>query len=77
MHLLKISWFVIVLGCFGVLFYQRYILNAFELQLNIATRQAATARIKKVMENVEQLGKTEVQKCVNDNSKNVQSFTPS
>ena len=57
---------------FGVLFYQCYILNAFEVQLNIPTGQASTAIVKKVMENVEQIGKTEVQKFVNDNSKNVQ-----
>ena len=39
--------------------------------LNIAVRQAATATIKKVLETVEQVGSTELQKCLNDNSKNL------
>ena len=37
--------------------------------LNIATGETATAAIKKNLGNVEHIGKTELKKCLNDNSK--------
>ena len=42
--------------------------------INITIRQAATATIKKVLETVEQIGSIELQKCLNDNSKNLQTL---
>ena len=59
---------------FPVLFYQRYILSASEHQqyTQYCHWTAANATINNVIENVEQIGKIEVQKCLNDNSEKVQ-----
>ena len=45
--------------------------------LIIVTEQKATASIKKGMETVEQIGKTELQKLLYDNSKKVQKVCDS
>jgi len=47
---------------------KQHMINPFTVEssniLPIANRQAATATIKKVLEIVEQIGKTELQKCL-------------
>ena len=55
---------------------KQHMINPFTVDssnmLTIAIGQAATAPIKKVLETVEQIGQTELQKCLNDNSKKIQ-----
>ena len=55
---------------------KQHMINAFAVDssnmLNSATGQAATETIKKVLEIVEQIAQTELQKCFNNNSKKVQ-----
>ena len=59
---------------------KQHMLNPFTVDsskmLHTATGQAATATIKKDLETVEQIGKPELQKCLNDHSKKFQKVKP-